>query len=216
MKRAELIVACILLPIAAANAHAQAARNAEPNNQQSLNELIARAQADLSSQSKTDDLTKTLSAISDLMSQATPDQTKSILLILAKIREHATPQSEDFGAPPAPSAPPAVTRDVAPQPQVAKPAAPPSPEALALFQRGAEAERTGNISDARRFYRAAAAAGYDKADLAVGQLYDPAHLRQIGIIGGQFSEPDLARQWYERAAAHGDPRAQSLISNLPR
>lgn len=216
MTRAGLGAACILLAIAAADGHAQPAPDVEPGRQPGLNELIARAQADLSSQSKTDDLTRTLSAISDLMPQATPDQTRSILHILAKIREHTQLQSEGAGRPPAASAPHHEKRNVAPQRQHARSAAAPSPEALALFQRGAEAERTGNISDARRFYRAAAAAGYSKADVAAGRLYDPAYLRQIGIIGGQFSEPAVARQWYERAAAHGDPRAKSLISNLPR
>lgn len=89
----------------------------------------------------------------------------------------------------------------------------PDPRVTALFTKGQAAEERGDISAARRFYTDAARLGHAAAARNLGRLYDPAYVRQAAI-GGIHTDPAVAAQWYERAAALGDPRAAPLFQAL--
>jgi hypothetical protein len=89
----------------------------------------------------------------------------------------------------------------------------PTPRALELYARGQDAERQGNISGARRFFAGAAEQGSAAAARSLGQLYDPAYLKQT-VFGGIDPDPALARNWYQRAAAMGDAEAGPLLEAL--
>jgi TPR repeat protein len=88
-----------------------------------------------------------------------------------------------------------------------------SPRATDLFARGAQAERAGNVSGARRYYASAVQLGSATAARNLGRLYDPVFLKQT-TLGG--IDPDLgqARHWYELAVAMGDPDAAPLLEAL--
>jgi TPR repeat protein len=51
------------------------------------------------------------------------------------------------------------------------------------------------------------------AALGLGRLYDPAYLKQTAM-GGIEPDTELARYWYQRAAALGDPEAGRLLQAL--
>jgi hypothetical protein len=89
----------------------------------------------------------------------------------------------------------------------------PTPRGLELYARGQDAERQGNISGARRFFAGAAEQGSAAAARSLGQLYDPAYLKQT-VFGGIDPDPALARNWYQRAAAMGDAEAGPLLEAL--
>jgi hypothetical protein len=89
----------------------------------------------------------------------------------------------------------------------------PGPHAAALSQRGHDAELSGDISGARRFYAKAAELGDAVAALCVGRLYDPAFVER-NTVGGIQADPAQARFWYERAAALGNAEAKPFLQAL--
>jgi hypothetical protein len=112
---------------------------------------------------------------------------------------------------------PAVTM-IQPDRVVPKSVAPVSPprsgaRATELFERGQEAERLGDFSAARRFYTIAAQQGSAAAARNLGRLYDPIYLTQTAL-GGIDPDVAVARRWYERAVAMGDPIAGPLLEAL--
>ncbi|MFL5256515.1 MAG: hypothetical protein ACJ8AI_27195 [Rhodopila sp.] len=120
------------------------------------------------------------------------------------------------GTPPAAALPPSAGTSAAltaPAPAKRPMVRPPDPHAAELFARGKAAEAQGDISGARRFYASAAERGHAAAARNLGRLYDPAVLEHIAV-GGVFANPDLARQWYERAAELGDREASPLLQAL--
>lgn len=90
----------------------------------------------------------------------------------------------------------------------------PGPKWQALFTRGEEAQRLGDISGARRFFEAAASHGHVAAALSLAKLYDPVLLRRMGVVGGITGDPVLAEKWYREAARLGDPGAHELLQAL--
>jgi hypothetical protein len=89
------------------------------------------------------------------------------------------------------------------------------PDAIAnLIRRGEQLLRTGDIASARLLLRRAAEAGSATAALGVGATFDPAVLRQMGVLG--FA-PNVgqARHWYERAVELGSTEAARRIERLP-
>jgi len=88
-----------------------------------------------------------------------------------------------------------------------------SVRATELLARGEEAERLGDVSGARRYYTIAVQQGSPVAARNLGRLYDPAYLKQTAV-GGIDPDPALARHWYERAVAMGDPVAGPLLEAL--
>jgi hypothetical protein len=89
----------------------------------------------------------------------------------------------------------------------------PGSRAAELLARGQEAERLGDVSGARRFYISAAQQGSAAAARNLGRLYDPIYLTQTAL-GGIDPDVALARRWYERAVAMGDPVAGPLLEAL--
>jgi hypothetical protein len=88
-------------------------------------------------------------------------------------------------------------------------------EIAILIKRGEEFLKYGDVAAARLSLRRAASAGSAEAALALGVTFDPAFLRERGILG--FA-PDVvqARTWYERAAALGSRDAAGRLERLTR
>src|SRR5262249_32011020 len=135
------------------------------------------------------------------------------------------PAPAPLPAPPTPAAPPHPV--VAPPPPVAAlpPPAPVTPapapavrsldndEMQAMLKRGESFIATGDITAARLLLRRVAEAGNARAALALGATYDPAVLKQIGILGAQ-ADVKQARAWYEKAAALGSPEDPKRLEQL--
>jgi hypothetical protein len=90
----------------------------------------------------------------------------------------------------------------------------PSPRATDLLARGQEAEQSGDVSGARRFYASAVQLGSATAARNLGRLYDPVFLKRAALGG---IDPDLwqARHWYELAIAMGDSEAAPFLKRWP-
>jgi hypothetical protein len=86
-------------------------------------------------------------------------------------------------------------------------------EMQAMLKRGESFIATGDITAARLLLRRVAEAGNARAALALGATYDPAVLKQIGILGAQ-ADVKQARTWYEKAAALGSPEAPKRLEQL--
>jgi hypothetical protein len=136
---------------------------------------------------------------------------------------------------PAPPPQPVATVPVAPPPQAVAPppvaavpppvaaVPPPAPapavraldseEMAAMLKRGESFIATGDIAAARLLLRRVAEAGNARAALALGATYDPAVLKQIGILGAA-ADVKQARTWYEKAAALGSPEAPKRLEQL--
>ena len=108
------------------------------------------------------------------------------------------------------------------EPAKLEPARPPSvvqqlgPEEIAtLIKRGEDFLKYGDVASARLSLRRAASAGNAQAALALGVTFDPAFLRERGILG--FT-PDVAqaRAWYEKAAELGSSDAARRLEQLMR
>ncbi len=86
----------------------------------------------------------------------------------------------------------------------------------ALMRQGDSAMLRGNIAQARSFYERAAAAYRESsaAPLAMGKTFDPNILSPLGA-NSSFADPAVARAWYGRARALGDPAAAELLARLP-
>jgi hypothetical protein len=95
---------------------------------------------------------------------------------------------------------------------------PDSEEVVALIQRARKLAETGDIAAARLVLRRAAEAHSAQAALALGGMYDPTVLKQLGILG---VVPDIAeaRSWYEKAKEYGSEEAprrlQALVGQGP-
>ena len=85
-----------------------------------------------------------------------------------------------------------------------------------LMRQGDSAMLRGNIAQARSFYERAAAVHRTSsaAPLAVGKTFDPNVLSSLGV-NSRFADPAMARDWYGRARALGDPAAAELLARLP-
>jgi type II secretory pathway predicted ATPase ExeA len=106
-----------------------------------------------------------------------------------------------------------------PAPVVQRPVEPPAaakvaetlPPALmaALMKRGNEALDLGDIASARLLFQRAAQTGNGAAATALGKTYDPNITADPGA-----RDPARAREWYNRAAALGDPAAADFLKRL--
>jgi TPR repeat protein len=117
-----------------------------------------------------------------------------------------------------PSSPVAAAGDVvtpaAPQPTVTERTLDQdSEEVAALLQRARKLAEAGDVAAARLVLRRAAEAHSAQAALALGGMYDPIVLRQLGIHGVM---PDIAeaRGWYEKAKDYGSAEASQRLQML--
>jgi TPR repeat protein len=88
-----------------------------------------------------------------------------------------------------------------------------SEEVLGLLQRGRKLAEAGDIAAARLVLRRAAEAHNAQAALALGGMYDPIVLKELGIYG---VVPDIAeaRSWYEKAKEFGSAEATRRLKML--
>ena len=70
-----------------------------------------------------------------------------------------------------------------------------------------------DIGSARLLYERAAKAGNSRAATGVGKTFDPNFLRREGAVGLQPNRSE-AINWYQKAAALGDPEATVLLRQL--
>jgi hypothetical protein len=121
------------------------------------------------------------------------------------------------------SAPPSPTSTAPAAASTAPVSAPPPPtstaaasdrdEVAALLARGRTTLSNGDVAAARVLLRRAAEHDDPQAAVALGETYDPAVLKRLGII--KFN-PDLAqaREWYRRAADLGSAAAAMRLDQL--
>ncbi len=117
--------------------------------------------------------------------------------------------------------PPFITVQGTPSPLLPSLVLPPDATAgpplfAALMRQGDSAMLRGNIAQARSFYERAATAYRESsaAPLAMGKTFDPNILSPLGV-SSSFADPAVARAWYGRARALGDPAAAELLARLP-
>jgi TPR repeat protein len=84
---------------------------------------------------------------------------------------------------------------------------------IILMQRGDAMLALNDIGAARLLYERAAKAGNSRAAIGVGKTYDPNFLRREGAVGLQPNR-SAAINWYQKAAALGDPEATVLLRQL--
>ncbi len=123
------------------------------------------------------------------------------------------------------SAPPSTTT-AAVEPAIAAPvpappfataatAEPDRKEAAALLANGRAKLSNGDVAGARVYVRRAAEHNDPQAALALGETYDPAVLKHLGVI--KFNaDVALAREWYRRAADLGSAAAISRLDQLSK
>jgi hypothetical protein len=115
--------------------------------------------------------------------------------------------------------PPASEVNAAPMPESPKPpepsAAPPMSSSMidALLQQGNAMLSVGDISAARLLFTPAAESGSGKAAMALGDTYSPIFLAERGVVGS-LADPDLAKTWYRKAVAFGEPEARQRLLEL--
>jgi len=85
-------------------------------------------------------------------------------------------------------------------------------EISALRARGDALFGSGDVISARLFYERAAEAGDGQAALQLGETFDPAFLKQAGIIGIR-GDSTTAEHWYQGALALGASQAQVLLKS---
>jgi len=71
----------------------------------------------------------------------------------------------------------------------------------------------GDISAARLLFARAAESENGEAALALGDTYNPVFLAEHGVVGPQ-ADPKLARAWYRKALAFGEPLAREHLAGL--
>jgi hypothetical protein len=84
-----------------------------------------------------------------------------------------------------------------------------------FVKRGIELIRTGNFAAARLLLRPAAEAGDPEAALLLGATYDPAVVSDLRALG-LAPDPNVARDWYQRAMDAGSVEASRRIERLAR
>ncbi len=88
-------------------------------------------------------------------------------------------------------------------------------EAAALLAHGRAKLSNGDVAGARVYLRRAAEHNDPQAALALGETYDPAALKDLGVI--KFTaDVALAREWYRRAADLGSAAAILRLDQLSK
>lgn len=87
------------------------------------------------------------------------------------------------------------------------------PSDLAYLERARALVKANDIAAARLIFTRLASNGIAEAAFELGQTYDPDFLRTIHVAGLK-ADPEVAWQWYTRAAALGNADAQSRLAKL--
>jgi TPR repeat protein len=81
----------------------------------------------------------------------------------------------------------------------------------ALLKQGKAMLSIGDISAARLLFARAAESENGEAALALGDTYNPVFLAEHGVVGPQ-ADLELAKAWYRKALAFGEPRARERLA----
>jgi TPR repeat protein len=87
------------------------------------------------------------------------------------------------------------------------------PADLAYLERARALVKANDIAAARLILTRLASNGIAEAAFELGQTYDPDFLQTIHVAGLE-PDPEVARQWYTRAAALGNADARSRLATL--
>ncbi|MGH7155055.1 MAG: hypothetical protein ACREF3_14110, partial [Acetobacteraceae bacterium] len=82
-----------------------------------------------------------------------------------------------------------------------------------LFKQGKAMFSIGDISAARLLFARAAESGNGEAALDLGDTYNPVFLAEHGVVG-PLADLKLAKLWYRKASAFGEPRARERLAGL--
>jgi hypothetical protein len=88
-------------------------------------------------------------------------------------------------------------------------------ETASLIIRAEELLHNGEVAAARLLLTRAALNGDARAAIKLGMTYDQAFLAQWGIVG-PYANPNLAREWYDRATKFGPAEASHGASASPK
>ncbi len=106
--------------------------------------------------------------------------------------------------------PPEIAPSPPDQAQIPKRADPLPPDLMAaLMKRGSQSLEQGDLAAARLLFRRAAEAGNGAAAVAIGKTFDPNFMTIPNA-----RDPSQAAEWYQKAAALGDPSAADLLKRL--
>jgi TPR repeat protein len=83
----------------------------------------------------------------------------------------------------------------------------------ALLKQGKAMLSIGDISAARLLFTRAAEFGNGEAALALGDTYNSVFLAEQGVVGPQ-ADLELAKRWYRKAFALGEPGARERLAGL--
>jgi hypothetical protein len=136
------------------------------------------------------------------------DQAKSTLLVVPQERAGATPSASPQASalrmePERPPAPPVKSQLASAD----------RDRALKMLQRGNELIAARDFSAAQHFFKRAAEIGLPEAALALARTFDPGELARLGAVGLR-PDPQLARNWYEKARALGSTEADEFLLRL--
>ena len=88
-------------------------------------------------------------------------------------------------------------------------------EIALLLKRGEAFLTNGDVAAARLVLQRAAENGNARAAFALASSYDSAALQRLGVYG-PVPNPQLAQQWYARAAEYGSKEAEARLEILAR
>jgi len=145
-------------------------------------------------------------------SKAWPAAPERVAKMSSRIGEEQVAASGDPAGPALASVATQTVR--APQPVASEPRVLDPEEIARLTRRGEEFLAQGDIAAARLILTRAAEAQDGRAALALAASYDPAVLKELGVLGFR---PDVARArtWYEKAAQYGSAEASRRLTTLP-
>jgi hypothetical protein len=86
-------------------------------------------------------------------------------------------------------------------------------EAMALVAKGRTLLKGGDLIAARQFFLKAHTLKVPEAAFYVGQTYDPTTFNALHVVGLQ-PDPQLAAEWYGKAAAQGVAAADEALTKL--
>ena len=87
------------------------------------------------------------------------------------------------------------------------------PSDLAYLERARALMKANDIAAARLIFTRLSSNGIAEAAFELGQTYDPDFLQTMHVAGLK-PDPDVARQWYTRAAELGNADAQRRLTTL--
>lgn len=148
---------------------------------------------------------------------ATTDLSGGAMAALALARPQAVQpdrqEARPISAPPTPVAPAPVPLASVPPASVPAVRSLDRDEIATLVERGQGFLQNGDIAAARLLLRRAANAGHAPAAMALAATYDPATLKELGVLG-VVPNVDTARVWYEKASQLGSAEAVRRLQRL--